>query len=81
MLGFVSNLEVIWEDPSYARALQRLTSFSRLILFDKRGTGLSDRRFGVPVLEERSDDIGAVLEAMSSQQAAFMTNARDGQSH
>jgi pimeloyl-ACP methyl ester carboxylesterase len=41
--GWVSNMEISWEDPSYARFLDRLASFSRLIVFDKRGTGLSDR--------------------------------------
>lgn len=78
MLGFVSNLEVIWEYPSYARVLQRLASFSRLILFDKRGTGLSDRRFGVPILEQRSDDIRAILEVVGSQQAAIFGFSEGG---
>jgi pimeloyl-ACP methyl ester carboxylesterase len=56
--GFVSNVELIWEEPTSARFLERLASFSRLILFDKRGTGLSDRtdRRELPTLEERMDD-------------------------
>ena len=56
--GFVSNIEVMWEEPSMARFLRRLASFSRLILFDKRGTGLSDRLAprAMPTLEERMDD-------------------------
>jgi hypothetical protein len=50
--GFVSHVEYAWEDPSYARFLQQLASFSRLILFDKCGTGLSDRITGIPTLEQ-----------------------------
>jgi pimeloyl-ACP methyl ester carboxylesterase len=55
--GFVSNIEVYWEDPAVARFLERLASFSRLILFDKRGTGLSDRVPDLPNLETRMDDV------------------------
>lgn len=71
--GWVSNVELIWEDPSYARFLRRLASFSRLILFDKRGTGLSDRvaTDALPTLEERMDDVRAVLDAVGSQRAAL----------
>jgi pimeloyl-ACP methyl ester carboxylesterase len=56
--GWVSNVEYAWEEPSYARFLRRLASFSRLILFDKRGTGLSDRvpANELPTLEQRMDD-------------------------
>ena len=49
--GFVSHLDTAWEEPSFARCLQRLATFSRLICFDKRGTGLSDREAGIPTLE------------------------------
>ena len=71
--GFVSHVEAVWEDPDYARFLDRLASFSRLIIFDKRGTGLSDR---VPVkllptLEERMDDVRAVMDAAGSERAAL----------
>src|SRR5437016_6611194 len=57
--GWLSNLELMWEEPSFARFLQRLSSFSRLILFDKRGTGLSDRVTlnELPSLEQRMDDL------------------------
>jgi hypothetical protein len=55
--GFISHLEQAWEDASYARFLQRLASFSRLIRFDKRGTGLSDRIAEIPTLEQRMDDV------------------------
>ena len=55
--GFVSHLEYAWEHPSSARFLERLGSFSRLIRFDKRGTGLSDRVGGIQTLEQRMDDV------------------------
>lgn len=55
--GWVSNVEYQWEQPDYAQFLERLAAFSRLIVFDKRGTGLSDRVRGMPSLEERMDDV------------------------
>lgn len=76
--GFVSHLEQAWEDPSYSRFLTRLASFSRLILFDKRGTGLSDRISGIPPLEERMDDVRAVLDAVDSQRAALFGISEGG---
>jgi pimeloyl-ACP methyl ester carboxylesterase len=69
--GFVSHLEQAWEDPSFSRFLLQLASFSRLILFDKRGTGLSDRISDMPTLEERMDDVRAVMDAVGSQKAAL----------
>ena len=62
--GFVSNVELAWEEPSYEHFLRRLGSFARLIVFDKRGTGMSDRlpTDRLPTLEERMDDIRAVLD-------------------
>ena len=51
-MGWVSHLEYFWQEPSFARFLRRLASFSRLILFDKRGTGLSDRVTALPTLED-----------------------------
>lgn len=68
--GFVSNLDVAWEEPARARVLTRLAAFSRLILFDKRGTGLSDRG-GLPTLEERMDDVRAVMDAVGSRRAVL----------
>jgi class 3 adenylate cyclase len=65
-LGIVTHLEVNWEEPSFARFLNGLASFSRLILFDKRGVGLSDRVEDGAALEERMDDIGAVMDAAGS---------------
>jgi pimeloyl-ACP methyl ester carboxylesterase len=56
----------MWELPEFARFLDRLAAMGRLILFDKRGTGLSDRVAGVPTLEQRADDIGAVMNAAPS---------------
>src|SRR5205085_8476510 len=67
----VSNLEVAWEWPPFARFLRRLASFSRLILFGKRGTGLSDRVTDAANLEERMDDLRAVMDAAGSKQAAI----------
>jgi pimeloyl-ACP methyl ester carboxylesterase len=64
--GWVSHLEAMWELPEFARFLDRLAAMGRLILFDKRGTGLSDRVAGVPTLEQRADDIGAVMNAAPS---------------
>jgi pimeloyl-ACP methyl ester carboxylesterase len=58
--GFVSHLELDWADPRSAHFLNRLASFSRLIRFDKRGTGLSDRPGGLPDLETRMDDVQAL---------------------
>src|SRR5262249_60040523 len=71
--AFASHLEHAWEEPSYARYLQRLASFSRLILFDKRGTGLSDRvpDANLPTLEQRMDDGRVVMDAAGSHRAAL----------
>jgi pimeloyl-ACP methyl ester carboxylesterase len=69
--GWVSNVELNWEEPGYARLLERLAAFSRLIVFDKRGTGLSDRVpvDQLPTLEQRMDDVRAVMDAAGSQRA------------
>ncbi len=73
VLGFsgISQLEVMWEEPSCARFFRQLADFSRLILFDKRGTGLSDRNVGIATLEDRMDDIRAVLDAVGSERTAL----------
>ncbi|MFQ6021870.1 MAG: adenylate/guanylate cyclase domain-containing protein [Acidiferrobacterales bacterium] len=76
--GFVSHLEQAWEDPSFTRFLLQLASFSRLILFDKRGTGLSDRITGIPTLEQRMDDVRAVMDAAGSQCAALFGISEGG---
>jgi pimeloyl-ACP methyl ester carboxylesterase/DNA-binding CsgD family transcriptional regulator len=67
--GWVSHLEHMWEHPAYVSYIQRLGRFARLILFDKRGTGLSDR-VSVGTLEDRMDDIGAVMDALGIRRAA-----------
>lgn len=69
--GFATHVEIIWEAPAAARFFERLASFSRLILFDKRGTGLSDPVSGVPTLEERMLDVRAVMDAAGSERAAL----------
>jgi pimeloyl-ACP methyl ester carboxylesterase/DNA-binding winged helix-turn-helix (wHTH) protein len=73
VMGWVSHLEYFWREPSFARFLMRLASFSRLILFDKRGTGLSDRVpiNQLPTLEQRMDDVRAVMNAVGSERAAL----------
>jgi pimeloyl-ACP methyl ester carboxylesterase len=78
--GWISNVEESWEVPEYAHFLRRLASFSRLILFDKRGTGLSDRVSNdrLPTLEERMDDVRAVLEATGSERAAVFGASEGG---
>jgi pimeloyl-ACP methyl ester carboxylesterase len=76
--GFVSHIEWLWEEPACARFLARLASFSRLILFDKRGTGLSDQVADMPTLEERMDDVRAVLDAAGADQAAIMGVSEGG---
>ena len=76
--GWVSNIDVFWEEPTLARLLTRLASFSRLILFDKRGTGLSDRVSDMPSLEVRMDDVRAVMDAAGSQRAALFGYSEGG---
>jgi class 3 adenylate cyclase/esterase/lipase len=76
--GFVTNLELAWEDPAEARFMSRLGSFCRLIRFDKRGTGLSDRDAGIPSLEQRMDDVRAVMDAVGSQRAALFGISEGG---
>ena len=70
--GFVSHVELRWTVPSFARGLEELAEFSRLILFDKRGTGMSDPVSGAPTLEARMDDLRAVMDAVGSQRAAIL---------
>jgi class 3 adenylate cyclase len=78
--GWVSNIEVMWEEPRLADFLERLASFSRLILFDKRGTGLSDPvpDDDLPTLERRMDDVRAVMDAAGSERAALLGHSEGG---
>ena len=76
--GFVSHLEYEWEEPRLARFYQRLASFSRLIRFDKRGTGLSDRGVSFPTLEQRMDDVRVVMDSVGSERAALFGISEGG---
>jgi class 3 adenylate cyclase/pimeloyl-ACP methyl ester carboxylesterase len=76
--GVVNHLDAIWADSATARFFSRLAAFSRLILFDKRGTGLSDRNIGEAPLEDRMDDVRAVMDAVGSNQAALVTYSEGG---
>ena len=67
--GATSHLEIQWENPYAVRFIERLSSFCRLIRFDKRGTGMSDRPLTVATLEERTDDIRAILDSVKSESA------------
>jgi class 3 adenylate cyclase len=76
--GFVSNVDLAWENPVWARLFPRLSTFSRLIRFDKRGTGLSDRVAGIASLEVRMDDVRAVMDAAQCEQAALFGVSEGG---
>ncbi len=76
--GFVSNLDQQWDDPGYARLLTRLGAFARVIRFDKRGTGLSDRLADIPALEQRMDDVRAVMDAAGSGSAVVFGISEGG---
>ena len=78
--GFMSNLDVQWEDPGFTHLLNRLSAFTRLILLDKRGTGLSDRvdNHHLPTLETRMDDVRAVMDAVGSGRAALLGASEGG---
>ncbi|MGH7048882.1 MAG: adenylate/guanylate cyclase domain-containing protein [Stellaceae bacterium] len=76
--GAFTNLELLWEIPRSAHFHKRLASFSRLILFDKRGMGLSDRIAGAATLEERMDDVRAVMDAVGSERAAIFGSSEGG---
>lgn len=76
--GWVSHIEYGWEQPIVANFFRRLASFARLILFDKRGTGLSDQTSELPTLEQRMDDVRAVMEAVGSDRAAVFGMSEGG---
>ena len=75
---FVSNVEVFWDNPDAARWLLRLASFARVTMFDKRGTGMSDRVTELPGLEQRIDDVRAVMDAVGMEQAALLGMSEGG---
>jgi class 3 adenylate cyclase len=76
--GFVSQVELLWEEPTVARFLRRLTSFARLLVFDKRGQGLSDRPGRPPTLEESMDDLRAVVEGAGFERPALLGVSEGG---
>ena len=78
VLGFATHLELQWESPPFARFCERISSFSRLIIFDKRGTGLSDPVTEVPTLERRIDDVRAVMDAAGSERGALFGVSEGG---
>jgi class 3 adenylate cyclase len=69
---FLSHLDLMWESPAISRFLRRLGSFARVLVFDRRGVGLSDPVAGAPTLEERMDDVRAVMDAAGSERAALL---------
>jgi pimeloyl-ACP methyl ester carboxylesterase len=76
--GFVSNIEHYWEMPGVPELLERLGSFARVVIFDKRGTGLSDPVPGPPPLEQRMDDMQAVMDAAGVERAALFGISEGG---
>jgi pimeloyl-ACP methyl ester carboxylesterase len=76
--GLTHHVELVWENPLQAKLLGRLASLGRLLLFDKRGTGMSDRVVGSPTLEARMDDIRAVMDAADSEHAVLFGNYDGG---
>jgi len=70
--GFVSHIENYWDEPHLARWLNNLGGFCRVILFDKRGTGLSDRVAHLPHMDERMDDLRAVMDAVGIERASLL---------
>lgn len=76
--GFVSNVEAVWQNPAAAAFLRRLASFARLIMFDKRGTGMSDRGSQIFTLEQRMHDVLSVLDAVGSQRATLFGVSEGG---
>jgi class 3 adenylate cyclase len=71
-LPFLSHLDLMWESPAMSHFLRRLGSFARVLVFDRRGVGLSDPAAGAPTLEERMDDVRAVMDAAGSERAALL---------
>ena len=76
--GWLHNCDVVWEHEGYRQFLLELSKYFRLIMFDKRGTGMSDRNVGVPTLEERADDIRAVMDAVGSKRASLFGVSEGG---
>ncbi|AXI55086.1 hypothetical protein SuNHUV7_41230 (plasmid) [Pseudoseohaeicola sp. NH-UV-7] len=75
--GFISQIETYWEEPNFAKWLKRLGQFAKVAMFDKRGTGLSDRGVAVPDMDKRMDDIRAIMDA-ASMETAFVMGISEG---
>ena len=75
---FFSNVEVWWDEPDYTRALTRLGNYAKVLIFDKRGTGMSDRVAELPGMEQRIDDLRAVMDAAGMEQAAMLGVSEGG---
>lgn len=76
--GWSSQIEIWWENSAIVRSFERMASYSRVVTFDKRGTGLSDRSTQLPILEEHLDDVRAVMDAVDSERAALLGWAEGG---
>ena len=76
--GWISNIDTFWEEPTVVRFFEGLAKFSRVLLFDKRGTGLSDRMTGIATLEDRMDDVRAVMNAANSKEATLFGYSEGG---
>ena len=76
--GFISHLELNWDSPLYRPVMERISRFARLVIFDKRGTGLSDRSLGTGSVEERMDDVRAVMDAAGVDRAALFAVSEGG---
>jgi len=76
--GFVSHIENYWDEPSFARWLRRLGDFSRVIMFDKRGTGLSDQVSELLGMDQRMDDVSAVMDAVGIERAVIFGISEGG---
>src|SRR5207244_9835343 len=74
----ISQIEHVWTEPTIAAALERIGSFTRLILYDRRGSGLSDPIVGAPTLEEQIDDVIAAMDAAGSEEAAVFGTVEGG---
>jgi pimeloyl-ACP methyl ester carboxylesterase len=78
VFGAYSHVEMAWQVPALRELFERIESFARLIIFDKRGTGMSDRPEGAPTLETRMDDVRAVMDAVGSDRAAIISASEGG---
>src|SRR5579884_500848 len=76
--GPASHIDLMWEDSGYARSFERFASFSRLIRFDRRGTGLSDPVHEAVTLDQQMDDLDAVLDAVGTQRVALVAAMEAG---